>query len=308
MKKFLKMLGICSFCLFVIAFLFVGYAIQYSPKVIIGKCGGILNLKGNGLEILEIENKTTELQSGDRVISINGNAVECYGDLEERIISYQKNAEESITISYIREGNVYNTKIATDVVLGITSFDFNDLQHGYVSMIHPETYRYAVAKDCQYLGKPITIFSGFLLQANYDYEFWNETTFSSDGNIIGTVTNVGKKATYGYLEPFQYEEEDLVKIAPKWQVKSGKATMEFVTMGTSIVRVDVEIECQKDGIIVKNLEGDSFENLNIPGLPIFQNDKLVAIFRNMKEEKNLANANYAMDVYQEMIEIENQKK
>lgn len=261
-------------------------------------------MKSDGLKIQSIENETAGLQVGDIVVSINGNGVNCYGFLDDIIKNYQANADDEILVSFIRDGEIHNIKIGKDVELGIESFNYNSLESGYITMIDPKDYMYMTVQSLIAKENPINIFSGFIMKSEYNYySGYYETTFSSTGEVIGTVIHAGEKGVYGYLEPFQYRKENLVEVAPRRKVLSGPATMEFKCSSGSVVKVEVEIECEEDGLTVRREDG-TFEDINIPGVPIFQNDMLVAVFDySSKEDYTIAKALYAMDVYEEMLTI-----
>lgn len=303
MKKILKIAVSIIICLSLV-FAVVGiYSMDKPRYVLAGENGIIYNLKSYGLKIQSIENETAGLQVGDIVVSINGNGVNCYGFLDDIIKNYQANADDEILVSFIRDGEIHNIKIGKDVELGIESFNYNSLESGYITMIDPEDYMYMTVQSLIANENPINIFFGFIMKSEYNYTRHHETTYSSTGEVIGTVIYAGEKGVYGYLEPFQYRKENLVEVAPRQKVLSGPATIEFKNSRDRIVRIDVEIECEEDGLTVRREDG-TFEDINIPGVPIFQNDMLVAVFDySSKEDYTIAKALYAMDVYEEMLTI-----
>ena len=302
-----KILGIDISIIICLSLVLVAVGIYSMDKpryVLAGENGIIYNMKSDGLKIQSIENETAGLQVGDIVVSINGNGVNCYGFLDDIIKNYQANADDEILVSLIRDGEIHNIKIGKDVELGIESFNYNSLESVYITMIDPEDYMYMTVQSLIAKENPINIFSGFIMKSEYNYySGYYETTFSSTGEVIGTVIHAGEKGVYGYLEPFQYRKENLVEVAPRRKVLSGPATMEFKCSSGSVVKVEVEIECEEDGLTVRREDG-TFEDINIPGVPIFQNDMLVAVFDySSKEDYTIAKALYAMDVYEEMLTI-----
>ena len=125
--------------------------------------------------------------------------------------------------------------------------------------------------------------------------------------MIATITNSGCQG-YGFIEPFNYREERLIEVASRDEVQNGMAAIYIFNPEDkdNFYRLYITIE-KKGNYIQISLNDESFvesfEEVNISGLPIIQNGRIVGVYATMDEDKTQGKAYYAIDVYNEMMNI-----
>lgn len=270
--------------------------------------GTIAFIRGLGRQITSVENEDSELKVGDIIYSVNGKTLYCYDDVVEIVDGYQEN--EFIDISYVRDSILYDSVVNKKTLTKAKFYNYRNAEYGAVSMIEPKTMRYAFNARKENGVQIKNFFSGIVVEALYSLTYsGDDGHIYSNGNVIGSITDFGEKSLYGYIEPTNYNEEYLVEIAHKHQVKNGKAVIEVCDFENNNFLVEVVLKCEDDKINV-TIEGNSnletFANIGIRGLAIFQDGKMVGVFAGGVDEKH-AYAWYAIDVYNEMMSTANWK-
>lgn len=304
MKK-VKKLFIIIIILLIGSISVVTYKLFFEPiKVIPGVQCVRTFYKGFGYTVSSLKNKETDIQVGDVIISVNGKTIYDYTDVNEVIESAQNTDAEKIVISYIRNEKLYETYIEKGTSLGASTFMFNWITNTYISMVEPKTYRYAVDAENPFKYTLNGLFSGFSMESYISLDSFEDTAVRSLGNVVGSITNSGEKCVYGYMEPFSYDENKLVEIARRFEVKNSDAIIEFKDDENTIWLVDVTIEKHDKGInlfLKEDSKFESFYEIDISGLPLYQDGKLVGVYMWCSDSKT-AYAWYAIDVYNEMME------
>lgn len=280
---------------------------NYFAKILVipGKQAIYTFTKGSGSQIIEIENKEVGLQAGDIIIAINGEYMDASTTVDKVIEKCQDFENDTIIITYVRENEVYETTLKKGESLQIKEYNFNNVENGYVAMIDPNTYEYALNNRYRELGGIDTLFTGMAIEAELHFFSNKDAEMYSLGNVIGSIVNCSEKGMYGFIEPFNYDKKNLVEIARKYQVKDGPAILE-VKDSQKYNNIKVNLKCTKNRIELELQEFyedslESFKYINISGMPIYQDGKLVGVYVIHTDETH-AYAWYAIDVYKEMKE------
>lgn len=278
-----------------------------NPYVILGNYCTSMYMKDTGTYITRINGESYGLEVGDKVIAIDDSALIVGTNLTTTIKEKHEQKKSAIEITVIRNNTILDITLNENQNPILSNYNYNVISTGYISMIDPYTFRYAVGafKNVINTKNP---FSGVVWKGVIDLLDGNNPTGVSQNEIVGTITNTGSSA-YGFIEPFSYDKTQLIEIASIDEIKNGEAFI-YIYDGDYknflyIVKVFVT---KKEGYIQLELNTDenivdSFEECNIGGLPIIQNGKLIGVYATCDKDTTKGKAYYAITVYNEMMNI-----
>ncbi len=281
------------------------YSSSLNPLVILGDTCGIFYMKDIGTYITKIEGESYGLEVGDKVIAIDDSMILVGLDLTDTIKRKHEFGINEVKLTIVRNQKIIDIYLSKDQNPILKNFNYNYMKSGYISMVDPITYRYAIGAFKNVIGTK-NPFSGIVWEGFLDIDSSTVETTSSK-NVIATITNSGCQG-YGFIEPFNYREERLIEVASRDEVQNGMAAIYIFNPEDkdNFYRLYITIE-KKGNYIQISLNDESFvesfEEVNISGLPIIQNGRIVGVYATMDEDKTQGKAYYAIDVYNEMMNI-----
>lgn len=260
----------------------------------------------SGAVVVAISNETAkELKEGDIITRINGEFVSGAEKILE-IINRKENIGNLLTISYIRNGTEFNTNVKPEYdairgfyKLGVWVRD-NAAGVGTLTYIRQDNLRFGALGHpvCDIdTGSLLPVESGDIYKCNivgYKQGIKGNPgelkgMFLRSGRVLGKLDKNNKFGVYGtfnsdYLDIYNSE---LVEVADKSEVKSGKAIIRCTIDGIEPKDYEIEIvktyfQTEKDNksMFIRVTDKELIEKTGgivqgMSGSPIIQNGKLV---------------------------------
>lgn len=293
MKKFIIFLCLLGFPLQVLA---------YSNEVILGGNTIGIDIKSNGIMIIgfyKVNNEylKSDLKEGDVITHIGNTEVNTINELTKAIeknmnnnseveITYiRNNDEEKTTLKLIKDKDMFKTGLyVKDSITGIGTLTFIDPESNVYGALGHEIIEANTSKI-------IEVKSGMIFKNNI-----TSIEISQDGapgsknakfyynHDYGDITKNTKYGIYGKYKD-KYQQDKLIEIAKKDEVKVGNAKIYTVLEGEKIEEFDIYINKINENSDIKNITFEiTDENLlaktggivqGMSGSPIVQNEKLV---------------------------------
>ncbi len=289
-----------KFALWLLLLFFPLNVFAYSNKIIVsGEPIGI-EIHSKGVYIVDFYQvngtypaKESGLQKGDRIIEIKKKEIKNSKDMQEiiqkegvypiKIVRDNKTLEKELVVT--KEGKEFQTGIyIKDEIDGI----------GTLSYIDPETKIYAS------LGHEILETSSKnLFETSHGYIYDIELNYihkSEDGNIgeyhanfkNNVLGSIEKNKTTGIYGKYQgtYQEEDLVEVGDKEEIKKGPAKIRLNVEGTEINDYEITILKTEENPVKNILFEITDEELlsktggivqGMSGSPIIQENKVIGV-------------------------------
>ena len=289
-----------KFALWLLLLFFPLNVFAYSNKIIVsGEPIGI-EIHSKGVYIVDFYQvngtypaKESGLQKGDRIIEIKKKEIKNSKDMQEsiqkeggypiKIVRDNKTLEKELVVT--KEGKEFQTGIyIKDEIDGI----------GTLSYIDPETKIYAS------LGHEILETSSKnLFETSHGYIYDIELNYihkSEDGNIgeyhanfkNNVLGSIEKNKTTGIYGKYQgtYQEEDLVEVGAKEEIKKGPAKIRLNVEGTEINDYEITILKTEENPVKNILFEITDEELlsktggivqGMSGSPIIQENKVIGV-------------------------------
>lgn len=289
-----------KFALWLLLLFFPLNVFAYSNKIIVsGEPIGI-EIHSKGVYIVDFYQvngtypaKESGLQKGDRIIEIKKKEIKNSKDMQEsiqkegvypiKIVRDNKTLEKELVVT--KEGKEFQTGIyIKDEIDGI----------GTLSYIDPETKIYAS------LGHEILETSSKnLFETSHGYIYDIELNYihkSEDGNIgeyhanfkNNVLGSIEKNKTTGIYGKYQgtYQEEDLVEVGTKEEIKKGPAKIRLNVEGTEINDYEITILKTEENPVKNILFEITDEELlsktggivqGMSGSPIIQENKVIGV-------------------------------
>lgn len=263
--------------------------------------------KGTGAIVQNVSPENLDIKTGDTIIAIDNKTFFNHTSINNALSRLNKDGKSEVELTILRGEHIFEIMVDT-ANTKIESFSYNTSRSGAISMIDPVTYRYAgsAVKDVLYYFNP---FSGILVKCKLTRENGKQI-LETTNQVCGTIDSAGYTA-YGFLEPFNIDDEALVEIAEKKEVQNGEAVIYLFSGNNEISAFNTEyvsLECEDNKIVIKPSEkythNRTLEESLLRGSPIYQNGRLVGVYYKTKEnDPNTGYAYYAIDVYNEMMNI-----
>lgn len=275
--------------------------LAYSNEVILGGKTIGIEIKNNGIMVIgfyKVNNKypTSDLIEGDIITKVANTNVTSINELTNAIeknikdnkveITYLRgNKERTTTLELTKVNNVYKTGLyVKDSIIGIGTLVFIDPASNVYCALGHEVLESNTNKLIEV--KTGTIFKNTItsIDKSVDGDPGSKNAKFYYGTKYGNITKNTKYGIYGYYES-EYENENLIEIAGKDEVKIGVATIKTVLEGELVEEFEIEITKINETSDTKNITFEITDKRllettggivqGMSGSPIIQNGKLV---------------------------------
>ena len=276
------------------------------PKVILGKAFCLLYTKPFGICIESISQNEFGLNDGDLIVAIDDKTIFTGTTLSNILNDLNTGTRASIKLTILRDnGELEDVYINNGANIEATNYNNIYMMYGYVSMIDPNSYRYAVG-TMRGIHNYASIISGVSIKSPLSLSYNSIPTSSMGHDVVGTIDGYGYQL-YGFYEPFNYRNDLLIEVALKDDIEDGEALL-YINIDSYVplmktITVNV---VKEDDYLRVSLPDNSFVRdlsfISVNGVPIVQNGRIIGVYAFIDpEDTNSAYAYYAIDVYTEMM-------
>lgn len=293
MKKFIVFLCLLGFPLQVLA---------YSNEVILGGNTIGIDIKSNGIMIIgfyKVNNEylKSDLKEGDIITHIGNTEVNTINELtkaieqnmnnnsEVKITYIRNNDEKKTTLKLIKDKDMFKTGLyVKDSITGIGTLTFIDPESNVYGALGHEIIEANTSKIIEVKSGMIFKNNITSIDISQDGEPGSKNAKFYYNHDYGDIIKNTKYGIYGNYKD-KYQQDKLIEIAKKDEVKVGNAKIYTVLEGEKIEEFDIYINKINENSDIKNITFEiTDENLlaktggivqGMSGSPIVQNNKLV---------------------------------